>query len=215
MCGEKYYVTVGKADHEGSPPRMRGKVRAAPLGAGDAGITPAYAGKSPRTPLAASHARDHPRVCGEKGHCVLSLYVVLGSPPRMRGKGVNPCNQRVAVRITPAYAGKSLHPPAEYILTGDHPRVCGEKGDAASYRAWRRGSPPRMRGKAPCWALRHITDGITPAYAGKRLMVTSHSARTWDHPRVCGEKWCVVAVLQIKQGSPPRMRGKVRCRRCP
>ena len=215
VCGEKSSMSRLFSLYSGSPPRMRGKGYGATIGEDGMRITPAYTGKSSFGLPSQTFTGDHPRVCGEKSHCVLSLYVVLGSPPRMRGKGVNPCNQRVAVRITPAYAGKSLHPPAEYILTGDHPRVCGEKGDAASYRAWRRGSPPRMRGKAPCWALRHITDGITPAYAGTRLMVTSHSARTWDHPRVCGEKWCVVAVLQIKQGSPPRMRGKVRCRRCP
>ena len=45
-----------------------------------------------------------------------------------------------------------------------------------------------MRGKVEEVTPTNETDRITPAYAGKRLMVTSHSARTWDHPRVCGEK---------------------------
>ena len=194
---------------------MRGKVCSPIFTPLVCGITPAYAGKRLWGNNRRGRNEDHPRVYGEKFIRLALPDLHRGSPPRMRGKEPLRAVTICCVRITPAYAGKSLHPPAEYILTGDHPRVCGEKGDAASYRAWRRGSPPRMRGKAPCWALRHITDGITPAYAGKRLMVTSHSARTWDHPRVCGEKWCVVAVLQIKQGSPPRMRGKVRCRRCP
>ena len=65
-----------------------------------------------------------------------------------------------------------------------------------------------MRGKASRGGLILKDDGITPAYAGKRLMVTSHSARTWDHPRVCGEKFVVVGAHEVNSGSPPRMRGK-------
>ena len=171
VCGEKFVRPFLLRWCVGSPPRMRGKGYGATIGEDGMRITPAYAGKSSFGLPSQTFTGDHPRVCGEKSHCVLSLYVVLGSPPRMRGKGVNPCNQRVAVRITPAYAGKSLHPPAEYILTGDHPRVCGEKGDAASYRAWRRGSPPRMRGKASLSVLSPFRSGITPAYAGKSSLL--------------------------------------------
>ena len=29
---------------------------------------------------------------------------------------------------------------------------------------------------------------ITPAYAGKSIAYTLFSSRTWDHPRLCGEK---------------------------
>ena len=71
------------------------------------GITPAYAGKSQIASNPRRSGRDHPRVCGEKQCVCRFLLSAVGSPPRMRGKGVNPCNQRVAVRITPAYAGKS------------------------------------------------------------------------------------------------------------
>ena len=106
MCGEKYYVTVGKADHEGSPPRMRGKVRAAPLGAGDAGITPAYAGKSIQTFQFVQYHRDHPRVCGEKLSISSAHISQTGSPPRMRGKVRLAFSAAPSCRITPAYAGK-------------------------------------------------------------------------------------------------------------
>ena len=70
------------------------------------GITPAYAGKSFHPVQVLRPFRDHPRVCGEKCHFLDCQRGLDGSPPRMRGKGVEPCNQRVAVRITPAYAGK-------------------------------------------------------------------------------------------------------------
>ena len=54
---------------------------------------------------------------------------------------------KLVIRITPAYAGKSLW---EFGLD-----------------RWPRGSPPRMRGKGRNLAGRVGTDGITPAYAGK------------------------------------------------
>ena len=108
VCGEKYYVTVGKADHEGSPPRMRGKVRAAPLGAGDAGITPACAGKRSARSAACLAGKDHPRVCGEKLHSLSPQLCVHGSPPRVRGKGCCGVGIPLDCGITPACAGKSI-----------------------------------------------------------------------------------------------------------
>ena len=107
VCGEKYYVTVGKADHEGSPPRMRGKVRAAPLGAGDSGITPACAGKSRRILEFLRVFRDHPRVCGEKRALKSTALSSVGSPPRVRGKAARPPRSSGPGGITPACAGKS------------------------------------------------------------------------------------------------------------
>ena len=53
----------------------------------------------------------------------------------------------------------------------------------------REGSPPRMRGKDH--GLQHIAPdaGITPACAGKSQLVKAFQRRSWDHPRVCGEKF--------------------------
>ena len=66
-----------------------------------------------------------------------------------------------------------------------------------------------MRGKAltdPCIALCH---GITPACAGKRPLPSFPVLSLWDHPRVCGEKGTTEMCKLHKQGSPPRVRGKV------
>ena len=107
MCGEKYYVTVGKADHEGSPPRMRGKASRGGLILKDDGITPAYAGKSIQTFQFVQYHRDHPRVCGEKLSISSAHISQTGSPPRMRGKARMILIHVNGERITPAYAGKS------------------------------------------------------------------------------------------------------------
>ena len=77
--------------------------------------------------------------------------------------------------ITPAYAGKSSRSRAPLHGSRDHPRVCGEKLDYGAGMAHRRGSPPRMRGKVVIKVGAVARLGITPAYAGKRKFMTSHS----------------------------------------
>ena len=52
-------------------------------------------------------------------------------------------------------------------------------------------------------------NGITPAYAGKRLLEALEKIRNQDHPRVCGEKSLGLSLAFQVLGSPPRMRGKV------
>ena len=132
-----------------------------------------------------------------------------GSPPRMRGKdGVNDSAQAVT-GITPACAGKSFRAKLPILSIRDHPRVCGEK----EARAWPKeqvwGSPPRMRGKGTNAHRPGRTAGITPAYAGKRLITTMMRNQLRDHPRVCGEKAHCQGMLFRLSGLPPRMRGKV------
>ena len=45
-----------------------------------------------------------------------------------------------------------------------------------------------MRGKEGRYQAVNEFMRITPAYAGKRLLVFFGFADDWDHPRVCGEK---------------------------
>ena len=118
-----------------------------------------------------------------------SIFVfAIGSPPRVRGKGVQSCNERVAVGITPAYAGKSWGRARTSSRRRDHPRVCGEKAYSLVMSGSLWGSPPRMRGKAGGGRERHPAEGITPAYAGKSIPARLCLYHLGDHPRVCGEK---------------------------
>ena len=70
-----------------------------------------------------------------------------------------------------------------------------------------------MRGKVLREGLREHRLRITPAYAGKSEEIDRDAEIQRDHPRICGEK--VRAVLRYAPfvGSPPHMRGKVRCKR--
>ena len=45
-----------------------------------------------------------------------------------------------------------------------------------------------MRGKVTGNEHCKVTVGITPAYAGKSRDRLSLKWRSWDHPRLCGEK---------------------------
>ena len=148
---------------------MRGKAKELPPRQCYLGITPAYAGKSYGQLFLATTPRDHPRVCGEKLCFMPWLIRRLGSPPRMRGKGLQGHQARCRHGITPAYAGKSHWLFRGFLSERDHPRVCGEKKKACARFCMTTGSPPRMRGKVLVALLDLAEIGITPAYAGKRL----------------------------------------------
>ena len=91
----------------------------------------------------------------------------------------------------------------------DHPRVCGEKASYVPAGGYRQGSPPRVRGKVGSKLSVDHGLRITPACAGKSRMFSPRSAASWDHPRVCGEKYHYRTCAPYVTGSPPRVRGKV------
>ncbi len=108
VCGEKSCLKVIDHAVRGSPPRVRGKGHERSARAHTQRITPACAGKSVRTESVAEFVEDHPRVCGEKGCGLFPLPVIVGSPPRVRGKDFLYLLPIGNFRITPACAGKSI-----------------------------------------------------------------------------------------------------------
>ena len=85
----------------------------------------------------------------------------------MRGKAERGFQIMGNEGITPAYAGKRRCAFIPSVPGWDHPRVCGEKIDDATYLMTGEGSPPRMRGKGYAFKGFSQPEGITPAYAGK------------------------------------------------
>lgn len=107
MGGEKQELFWALLCASGSPPHGRGKVV---LHCGvllDVGITPAWAGKRFWNRPWVWATSDHPRVGGEKTLYSGMQRVVLGSPPRGRGKVRTKSYGTTSSRITPAWAGKS------------------------------------------------------------------------------------------------------------
>ena len=66
-----------------------------------------------------------------------------------------------------------------------------------------------MRGKVQIIRLLFRLHRITPAYAGKSIIVNRQTEKVGDHPRLCGEKSFSTASIRNFKGSPPPMRGKV------
>ena len=115
----------------------------------------------------------------------------------------------ILARITPACAGKSRCYSLAWRYIEDHPRVCGEKHDTFPTLNLDPGSPPRVRGKVAYLLEDNSRDGITPACAGKSRRIVPAVRVGEDHPRVCGEKRYGQNSKRAKEGSPPRVRGKV------
>ena len=187
---------------------MRGKVCSPIFTPLVCGITPAYAGKRLWGNNRRGRNEDHPRVCGEKFIRLALPDLHRGSPPRMRGKERLLHRKQRVTRITPAYAGKSACTTWRTCAPRDHPRVCGEKAYSSVIAGSLWGSPPRMRGKGTRDLAHCALNGITPAYAGKRMYALASGQRARDHPRVCGEKNYHLPDQLPGGGSPPRMRGK-------
>ena len=126
----------------------------------------------------------------------------------MRGKAFNHSCKLLSIGITPACAGKrgTLH--RRGLHAQDHPRMCGEKCCPDEYDPSTVGSPPHVRGKAR-WALTLCSLWrITPACAGKSVIVVKTNPFAEDHPRICGEKCGAFRSNATGTGSPPHMRGK-------
>ena len=136
------------------------------------------------------------------------LMLLLGSPPRMRGKHDTTVPAVRQYRITPAGAGKTRCDSDRAISTRDHPRRCGENLPIQDKRLGTLGSPPQVRGKLTAHAGTHDVPGITPAGAGKTCFYNLPKHCLGDHPRRCGENHTRTADSATRVGSPPQVRGK-------
>ena len=126
----------------------------------------------------------------------------------MRGKRRDDVSQLIGMGITPAHAGKTDPEKQSVPRKGDHPRACGENPVQSLKIFASKGSPPRMRGKLTGSQHSLHRTGITPAHAGKTVRTARPSTRRRDHPRACGENPLASRKAMLKEGSPPRMRGK-------
>ena len=112
-------------------------------------------------------------------------------------------------RITPAHAGKTWYSVLGLFKTADHPRACGENQQLIKDSERGHGSPPRMRGKLENQVIVACLRRITPAHAGKTRSCSPDGRCSPDHPRACGENQRTDALQAVRDGSPPRMRGKL------
>ena len=153
-------------------------------------------------------AEDHPRRCGENVFLLTLNFVPAGSPPQVRGKLYLPVGGSRHKGITPAGAGKTRYPRRRNRNRQDHPRRCGENRADNVQSPFPLGSPPQVRGKLTPAAVDQYGNGITPAGAGKTNHPQGFNLLRRDHPRRCGENSRAVYTADVRQGSPPQVRGK-------
>ena len=156
---------------------------------------------------------DHPRVCGKDRVTLRRRTCISGSPPRMRERLVDSPPINGIAGITPAYAGKTHFEAPTAWRAEDHPRVCGKDNRRCRGICGLAGSPPRMRERPWDVDADFCRLGITPAYAGKTVILRSSNTTFEDHPRVCGKDMNGKGEIAPILGSPPRMRERRLLRR--
>ena len=147
MGGEKTHPSYSPCATLGSPPHGRGKDCFSCVFVHRTRITPAWAGKSDSPSGKRNILWDHPRMGGEKHGEAAARCSAPGSPPHGRGKAHSLSIIQKAMRITPAWAGKSALQTLRRSVREDHPRMGGEKLMYAALLKYLRGSPPHGRGK--------------------------------------------------------------------
>ena len=209
MCGENFDFHLPHLLPPGSSPRVRGKRNIGPSKTLKAGLIPACAGKTHSSSLNRFSTRAHPRVCGENSRWSAWATPARGSSPRVRGKLPRESDSTARNRLIPACAGKTRTCGGVPGRKRAHPRVCGENLQVIAHRVELAGSSPRVRGKLPYAGNYSFCPGLIPACAGKTRNLSPRSVHLAAHPRVCGENVGVVRDEIARQGSSPRVRGKL------
>ena len=130
----------------GSPPHTRGIRNDKAKEVFEAGITPAYAGNTYERLSVFVKDWDHPRIRGEYSGALNWHRARSGSPPHTRGILGLHSYWLIQYRITPAYAGNTVHHGNKLYEMEDHPRIRGEYGNYDRQRNRGVGSPPHTRG---------------------------------------------------------------------
>ena len=152
-----------------SPPRGRGRRAGRVRESLQQRLTPAWAGKTMRVKRLRVMATTHPRVGGEDPPSSSSPVAATDSPPRGRGRRPPGRPDRLQVRLTPAWAGKTRGGPTIPAVCSTHPRVGGEDHKAKTGGDADDDSPPRGRGRHGAPDRPDAGRRLTPAWAGKTL----------------------------------------------
>ena len=208
VCGADLSKSAATVAEEGSPPRVRSRLRGRGRVHGRCGITSACAEQTTCGRGRWWRRRDHLRVCGADARGLLPDTVDEGSPPRVRSRQDGQDHPRVERGITSACAEQTVFIIEDDGLHRDHLRVCG-----ADFRccldllfAW--GSPPRVRSRRIDCGDGTQAMRITSACAEQTTACTPSVRWSRDHLRVCGADIHAQAVYKGDEGSPPRVRSR-------
>ena len=132
-----------------------------------------------------------------------------GSPPRVWGRQGLSGGRVVGRRFTPTCVGKTT-PIARGVPQGSvHPHVCGEDALPTFEKAKAFGSPPRVWGRRTRGGEPVEVPRFTPTCVGKTCLSRDGDDLRRVHPHVCGEDALRRLRPHGRQGSPPRVWGRL------
>ena len=207
MCGEHDREIEGHVARPGSSPHVRGTLPGSARLLLPAGIIPACAGNTRSSRRRSATARDHPRMCGEHFTIGAMRLAFAGSSPHVRGTLYSVVGFPSLSGIIPACAGNTSWTWATRQWSRDHPRMCGEHQGYAVRPISHSGSSPHVRGTPHVPFGVEVHAGIIPACAGNTGCGCACSARSRDHPRMCGEHSRAAEAGETMPGSSPHVRG--------
>ena len=150
----------------------------------------------------------HPRECGADVERDLTVGLLHGSSPRVRGRRHHHAHHLGTLGLIPASAGQTASPRSAFAAGWAHPRECGADGMWCKGNVGGTGSSPRVRGRRGSTGSADPSRGLIPASAGQTLSPACHCVPSWAHPRECGADTSVSRMSSGSLGSSPRVRGR-------
>ena len=149
-------------------------------------------------------------MCGADYLAERQALTASGSPPRVRSRLIVAPVLRAVAGITSACAEQTAASSSRACWAWDHLRVCGadQNRKPRGLRAW--GSPPRVRSRLSRTIRRPRWRRITSACAEQTPIAPIGCARSRDHLRVCGADRDGSYWVDARDGSPPRVRSRLR-----
>ncbi len=207
--GERVEAWRVNAPSGGRPPLARGKAYRSPGYRSVSRETPARAGKGLDKKAPYLQTPGDPRSRGERRLGNRRLRRGRGRPPLARGKEHGGVAGRLALRETPARAGKGPPCRRPISLTPGDPRSRGERAFSRLDSDNNPGRPPLARGKVATQRRPMGHERETPARAGKGDAAPSPLAPASGDPRSRGERSARQVSTLAGSGRPPLARGKV------
>ena len=90
--------------------------------------------------------------------------------------------------------------------------MCGKDKCVGSSPHENAGSPPRVREGHNVFIATNHTVRITPACAGRTVVVEDAAVVVGDHPRVCGKDYAGANLLVVRKRITPACAGRTLCR---
>ena len=205
---ENTTIKSGSGCITGSSPLTRGKHRRVETARAPRGLIPAHAGKTATSRSFGLGIWAHPRSRGENNTSATPNQLPCGSSPLTRRKRDVINGRADRVRLIPAHAEKTTHPPHPTSCLAAHPRSRGENQPNATFEHRGLGSSPLTRGKHHHRHQPPVSPRLIPAHAGKTESVSFHGGQPRAHPRSRGENVVAASSWGGRQGSSPLTRGK-------